>query len=142
MKREQDRQMREVQIITRILLDRYKYFRVATEEYYYNHSLQAVDVCNMCPSYHGEKSSPVRRSMLIDQPNHKGLIWATKSAEITTKYCHKLVMFMWVHHIISIHWSNASVKKGGSLNKEDIVYSYEKKSADSNNRMNHRDDSC
>ena len=86
----------------------------------------------MCPSYRGEKSSPVRRSVLIDHieasifdngpvtvgrlyaklVDKKGSIWVAKGSSITTKHCHELVMMMWVNRIISIHWENKEVSEG------------------------------
>ena len=134
---------------------------MATEEYYGTDSLHSTIVCNnMCPSCRGETSKPVKRSFLIDHIEasifdsgpvsvsklcskiRKGSIWVAKLMEITKHHCHELVMLMRVHHIITLHWSNVSAKRGDdNYTKKDIVCSFEKKAADFNIRMNYRDDS-
>ena len=66
-----------------------------------------------------------------------------RSSDVSSKDGHELVMLMWVHQIIKIHRSDQSLKRGDGKNtKRDIVCSFEKKSSDSNIRMNHRDDMC
>ena len=43
----------------------------------------------------------------------KGSIWVVRGLNITTEDCHQLIMLLWFHRIITIHWINALVKRGG-----------------------------
>ena len=64
-------------------------------------------------------------SKIIDR---KGSIWVARSMEIIEKHCHELVMFMWIHHIIALSWSNVSVRRGDyTYIQKDIVCSFEKR---------------
>ena len=73
----------------------------------------------------------------------KGSVWVSRSINVSAKDTHELVMLMWVHRIISIHWSDKVIDRGdGKYSKKDIVCSFEKKGSDSTIRMNHRDDKC
>ena len=161
---EMKRQLKELRIVTAILIDRQKCFVVATEEYYGTNSRDSNLNCNkMCPTCRGEKAKVVKRSFLVDHVEasvfdsgpvsigklctklmeRKGSIWVARSVDVKTKDAHELVMSMWVHRIISITLSEASSKRDDTnYTKKDIVCSFEKKPADAILRMNHRDDAC
>ena len=72
----------------------------------------------------------------------KGSVWLDKAIEISAADCHELIMIMWVHCILLIHWSDKATKKDDEKTKKDLVCSFEKKAAGEAIRMNHRDDKC
>ena len=101
----------------------------------------------MCPTCRGESAKVVNRSLLINHieatifdkfpvtvgtlitniMERKGSVWVTKSIDVSSKDAHELLMLMWFHHIITIHWSDQSLKRGdGKYTKRDIVCSFEK----------------
>jgi len=129
---EMDRQMKTLRIVTQILTDRDKRFKLATEQYYGSESMNPSSSCDkMCLTYRGESAKIVSRSFLIDCieasifnkgpvtvstlctkiMKRKGSVWVIKSSDVSSKDGHELVMLMWVHHIIKIHWSDQSLKR-------------------------------
>ena len=61
-----------------------------------------------------------------------GSIWVARSVDVTTKDNHELVMLIWVHCIITIHWSDSSTKRGyNKYTKKYTVCSFGKKADDS-----------
>ena len=57
--------------------------------------------------------------------------------EISVTDYHELIMLIWIHHILNIHWSDSSIKKTDTKVKKDIVCSFEKKEAGADIQMNH-----
>ena len=121
----------------------------------------------LCPSCRGESIKVVKRDVLIDKMESdifdqgsvilgtlatkilasKGPIWVTKATEVKAADAHVLTIMMWIHRIINIHWSSASVngntnKKDQIKSKKDLHCSFRKKPIGAAIRMYHRDDTC
>ena len=73
----------------------------------------------------------------------KNAIWIAKAMDVKPVDAHTLTILIWVHNIITIHWSTASANKEMSTRtKKDLHCSFKKKPVGSAVRMNHRDDQC
>lgn len=160
---ERRRQMNKLRTVTRIILQRDKYFKRTTDEYFSNPMVSSSDNCNgCCPVCHGESAQIMKLQFLIDHIEatifdsgcvsvgvlsskileRKGSVWVDKAIYISAADCHHLGMVMWVHHILKIHWTDSLIKKNDVKLKKDIVCLFEKKEAEAGIRMNHRDDTC
>ena len=161
---ERDRQLCELRIATSVLMCRDKCIRQSIEEYYGAKVPDPPLTCpRLCPSCRGELSKKIKRSNLIDHLEadvfdqgsvtlgtfatklitKKNAIWVGKSMDVKPVDAHVLTILLWVHNIITIHWSTASTTKDMSQRtKKDVHCSFKKKPAGSAMRMNHRDDQC
>ena len=130
--KERVRQLNELRTVTEIILRRDKCFKCMTDEYYGNSMLPVPEDCGgCCPKCRGEKSRVVKRSFLVDHMEasvfdngpvnvgplsakileRKGSVWIDKAVKISAADCHELIMLMWVHRIVVIHWTDKGKKK-------------------------------
>ena len=56
----------------------------------------------------------------------KGSIWVAKSKDVNAVDVHELTILLWIHVIIAIYWSTASVNKGGTKAKQSSFFLQEK----------------
>ena len=106
---ERNRQMNELRIVTKIILQRDKCFKRMTNEYYGNNMVPSSDNCNgCCPVCRGESARMVKRQFLIDHMEatifdngpvsvgvlstkileRKGLVWVDKAMDINATVQH------------------------------------------------------
>ena len=165
---EMNRQLKELENVSNVVMCRNKCILQNIEEYYGAVVPDPPLTCDkLCPSCRGESIKVVKRDVLIDKMesdifdqgsvtlgtlatkilNSKGSIWVAKATEVKAADAHVLTIMMWIHRIINIHWSSASInkdtnKKDNLKTKKDLHCSFRKKPIGAAIRMYHRDDTC
>lgn len=147
--RERERQLRELRIVTDTIIRRDRCICQSIEEYYGATVPDPPLKCNkLCLRCRNEVPKTIKRLVLIypleadvfDEGSvtlgvfavkliaKKCTIWVAKAMDVKPVDAHELTILLWVHNIITIHWSRVAANKddGSEQRKIYIIHSRKK----------------